>query len=77
MTKKRSAGYPMDADEALELLYGSGVRDLTSQGYREAMERLRSFDKTLARRVERTLDPILKKRFFPKRSSGVAAPSSR
>jgi len=67
MTKERIARYPMDANEALELLYGNGVRDLTSKGYREAMEWLRSFDKTMARRVERILNPILKKRFFPRR----------
>ena len=67
MTKKRSLGYPRDVNEALKLLYGNGVRDLTSEGYRKAMEPIRLYDKSLARRVERILNPILKKRFFPRR----------
>jgi len=67
MTKGRSLGYPRDANEALELLYGNRVCDLTSEGYREAIGRIRLYDKALARRLERILDPILKKRVFPRR----------
>lgn len=58
---------PLDASEALKILYGKSVPDLTSQGYRKALNKLRQSDKALARRVERILAPILKKRVFPRR----------
>jgi hypothetical protein len=75
MPRKRNAGYRMDLNEALEILYGNEVRDLTSQGYHKALDRLRSIDKALAKRVERVLKPVLKNRFSPGgRRSGLRRP---
>ncbi len=67
MPKKSEARYPKDAAEAVQLLYGNEARDFTFHGYYEAIKRLRFSDRTLARRVERILAPILKKRFFLRR----------
>jgi hypothetical protein len=57
----------MDVNDALELLYGSRASDLTAQGYYEALQRIRSWDQSLAKRIERVLDPVLKEQFFPRR----------
>jgi hypothetical protein len=54
-------------EEALEILYGSGIRDLTAEGYEEAMRKLRQDDPGKARRVERMLSNVLSTRAFPRR----------
>ncbi len=64
MTGKKQKLEPLDVHKALNILYGDGGRDLTSEGYIEAMHQLRLKDEAQARRVERTLAPILKERIF-------------
>ena len=56
---------------ALQALYGADARlyDLTSAGYQKAIAGLRRDSPTMARRVERTLDPVLRKeKLFPRRA---------
>lgn len=65
--KKRMAKESLDEAKALEILYGSDIRDLTSSGYANAMNKLRRTDTVLARRVERILAPVLERRFFTRR----------
>jgi hypothetical protein len=67
MPRKLNASHRIDVEEALEILYGNEVPDLTSQGYQKALERLRSIDKDLAKRIERVLNSVLKNRFFSRR----------
>ena len=55
-------------DDALNELYGDRVFDLTSEGFGNAIGKLRSRDLTRARQVERLLAPLLKERVFPRRS---------
>ncbi len=57
-------------NRALIKLYGSGGRDLTPEGYREALSRLKASDPNAARQVERTLEPYLKERIFPRKKVG-------
>ncbi|MFC1953993.1 hypothetical protein ACFLU7_00345 [Chloroflexota bacterium] len=57
-------------NQALDQLYGSGVRDLTPEGYREALSRLKASDPTAARQVERILEPYLKEKIFPRKNIG-------
>jgi len=57
-------------NRALDRLYGSGGRDLTPEGYREALSRLKASDSTAARQVERTLEPYLKEKIFPRKTIG-------
>lgn len=52
---------------ALQTLYPHTTQDLTAEGYGEALQRLRSVDPALARRVQRALDPWLATRVFPRR----------
>ncbi len=52
---------------ALSKLYGRGVRDLTPEGYREALSRLKTSNPNVARQVERALEPYLKEKVFPRR----------
>jgi len=54
-------------EQALKQLYGDGMRDLTSEGYQEALSKLRAVDLASARRVERALATFLKDRIFPLR----------
>lgn len=54
-------------EEALQTLYGNGVRDLTAQGYFEALTQMRKGNPAGARRVERALAPFLEERVFPRR----------
>lgn len=67
MTEKKKATESLDEAKALEILYGSDIRDLTASGYANAMKKLRRTDAAIARRVERILAPILERRFFPRR----------
>ncbi len=57
-----------DIGKALEALYGDGIRDLTAEGYIEAIGHLRKADPAAARRVERLLAPMLKEKLFLRRS---------
>jgi hypothetical protein len=57
----------MNKEEALAVLYGSDPRDLTAEGYQEAISDLRKRDPNLARRVERALAPNLEQEIFPLR----------
>ena len=57
-------------EEAFQALYGRGGRDLTAEGYLEALGNLRKADPAGARRTERLLAPILKERLFQRRSRG-------
>jgi len=54
-------------DEALQVLYGNSGRDLTAEGYAEHLHQLRKVNPTLARRIERTLEPFLTGHVFPGR----------
>ncbi len=54
-------------EDDLSKLYGSGVRDFTSDGYVEKLSQLRKKDAAGARRVERALDDHLKQHVFPRR----------
>jgi hypothetical protein len=54
-------------EKAFQVLYGGGIRDLTAEGYNEAMRKLRKVDPSKARRVERTLGNVLSTRAFPRR----------
>ena len=56
----------LDAERALRILYGDGLRDFSPRGYLKAMGELRKVDPTLARRVERFLAPKLDE-IFPRR----------
>jgi hypothetical protein len=55
-------------DDAFQALYGGGGRDLTAEGYLEALGNLRKADPAAARRAERLLAPLLKERLFRRRS---------
>jgi len=67
MTRKKAGEGAAALEEALQVLYGSGGRDLTAQGYTEALHKLRKVDAAGARRVERLLGPFLEKKVFPRR----------
>ena len=54
-------------EKAFQVLYGGGIRDLTAEGYNEAMRKLRKVDPSKARGVERMLSNVLGVRFFPRR----------
>lgn len=56
-----------DVERALEVLYGGGIRNLTAEGYNEAMRKLRKVDPSTARWVERMLGNVLSTRAFPRR----------
>jgi hypothetical protein len=55
------------AERALESLYANGGRDLTPEGYQEALAKLRKANPTLAHQVERSLSPFLAEKVFPRR----------
>ena len=55
-------------EEAFQVLYGYGIRDLTAEGYNDAMLKLRKADPGKARRVERMLSDVLSTRAFPRRA---------
>ena len=56
-------------EDALNELYGGDrVRDLTDEGYRRAITKLRRSNPTRARQVERILAPFFGRRVFPRRS---------
>ncbi len=57
-------------NQALNKLYGIGGRNLTPEGYRKALSRLRATDSNAARQVERTLEPFLKEKVFPRKKVG-------
>ncbi len=57
----------ISVEKAFQVLYGGGVRDLTAEGYNEAMRNLRKVDPSKARGVERMLSNVLSVRFFPRR----------
>ncbi len=67
MARKRHTDKAQDVNEALRKLYGEGGRDLTSEGYQEALRQLRKADSAGADRVERVLAPYLKARIFRRR----------
>lgn len=52
---------------ALRLLYGPGGYDLTLEGYSKRIHKLRKTNPTLARRVERNLEPFLANNVFPRK----------
>lgn len=57
----------MTVEEALQALFGDDARDLSADGYLEAISRLRQCDSRLAARVEKALRPVLNE-VFPKRA---------
>ena len=57
-------------NQALVKLYGSGVRDLTHEGYQEALSRLKASDSNAARQVKRILEPYLKEKIFLRKNIG-------
>ena len=59
--------YQDKVEEALDTLYGDKPRDLTAEGYAEAIHDLRKQDPGAANRFERILDPLLTERIFPRR----------
>ena len=69
MARKRHTDKAQGVKKALRKLYGRGGRDLTSEGYQEALRQLRKADPAGADRVERVLAPHLKWRIFPRRQT--------
>lgn len=57
----------MDTEEALKILFGDQWRDLMAEGYQTALAALRQRYPSMARQVERALEPCLRKA-FPRRS---------
>lgn len=57
----------ISATMAFNYLYGGSGRNLTPEGYQDALSRLKSIDPALARRVENTLAPFLKETIFQRR----------
>ena len=54
----------MDIEEALDILYREGYRDLSPEGYLDAITRLRDQDPTLAKRVVTAIKPIHDEKVF-------------
>ncbi len=64
MTKKQ----PKESvNRALEQLYKDTWRDLSAEGYQDAMVKLRKTNANLARRLERQLAPFLRDKIFRRR----------
>ncbi len=57
-------GTELDIEEAQELLYEDGYRDLSPEGYLDAITRLRDQDPNLAKRVETAIKPIFDEKVF-------------
>jgi hypothetical protein len=53
--------------KALQLLYGLGGHDLTVEGYSKRIHKLRKANPSLARWVERALEPFLADKIFPRK----------
>ena len=56
----------MDIEEALDILYGKGSRDIDPEGYLYAITRLRDQDPNLAKRVETAIKPTLDEQDLPR-----------
>ena len=71
-------GTGLDIEEALEILYGEGYRDLTPEGYLDAItdlqaqgrnlanKHLRAQARNLAKRVETAIKPTLDEQDLPR-----------
>ena len=57
-------GTELDIEEALDILYGKGSRDIDPEGYLDAITRLRDQDPNLAKRVVTAIKPILDEKVF-------------
>jgi len=54
----------LDIKKALDILYGEESRDIDSDGYLDAITRLRDQDPNLANRVETPIKPTLDEKVF-------------
>jgi hypothetical protein len=52
-------GVSVDLEEALNIVFPDGIRDLTAIGINRRLSELRSSDRALAQRVERALRPLM------------------
>ena len=56
----------MDIKEALDILYGKGSRDIDPEGYLDAITRLRTQARNLAKRLETAIKPTLDEQDLPR-----------
>ena len=59
-------GTELDIEEARDILYGEGSRNIDPEGYLDAITRLRDQDPNLAKRVETAIKPTLDEQDLPR-----------
>ena len=52
-------GTELDIEEALDILYGEEAKDISPEGYLDAITRLRAQGRNLAKRLETAIKPTL------------------
>ena len=59
-------GTELDIEEARDILYGKGSRDIDPEGYLDAITRLRTQARNLAKRLETAIKPTLDEQDLPR-----------